>query len=52
LERNGFGFVVRKRLNHAVLRALCKLQLGSRDELRSALDGRRSSLGLMSPLRE
>jgi hypothetical protein len=51
LERIVFGFVVRKRLNHAVLRALCKLQLGSRDELRSAR-GRRSRFGLMSPLGE
>jgi hypothetical protein len=52
LERNDFGFVVRKRLNDAALPALCKLRVGSRDELRSAQGGRRTSLGLISPLRE
>jgi hypothetical protein len=35
LERNLFGFVVRKRLNHAVLPALCKLEVAASIPARS-----------------
>jgi hypothetical protein len=39
LERNLFGFVVRKRLNHAVPPALCKLEVAGSIPARSTLKG-------------